>query len=627
MSSDALAFCENVGHIDAARATGKAEILALTPAAAWACQQRGLCYYKLEDFYSPTELVAQYSSIFGIELQWLNWLDGRLQEVIPHFAVAGFRAASAYQGLLMTLLDEFYVGQFILRRVLAHTKPSEILYCSDVPMMPPAHLQHLRSVIPALLPQLSAEAGSSLRELAEPDLPNPIGGIPRRLPGVIGPAIKNELRLLRYAGLRAYLRSCMIAPSSAAPVLFVGHGYDLDPLALALRRKRCRVEWLDNDLPSCVCADAPLVAELTARWPEACAMHGLWAPFAEWGLKPPGRAQSALQHWWQHVVPHLWAGYQRATARLRRKRYVAVVSWEAGTGTLSAPMLQAAQARQVPRIIYQHGSTGRLRICDPLWHSWLSNSDIFLCYGSATQAHIDQARSINHMLARPHAVGSARLESVLQRLKMERIRATRAKLMNKDPRPIVLYVPIIFGGYGRDVSGELSGYPNVSYLELQQRVLRQFAEFPGVHLVYKDLVAAAGWHNPIPDFIRQQIPNGTTILNPRLTDLVWAVDAIIVDHIITALGEAALTRKRLIVYDGGSPSSDREPPTARAALERRARVASTPEEFVAFTRAFLEANDFSELPEPDDTFLRACVTHQNDGGAVERAADLILSMR
>jgi len=624
MASRALVFCEDAVHVDAARTRGTADLLALTPAAAWACQQRGVSYLKPEDFYSPEELVAQYPSIFAIELHWLDWLDNYLQQIIPEFTWTGFRAGSAYQGCLMTLLDEFYVGQHVLRRVLAQTKPGEILYCPEDASAPPDHLQHVRSILPALLPQLAAESGGALREFAGPAASNTGVQAPRSALGMLPASIKHEGRLLRSAGPRLYLRSRLAPPSSSVRVLLAGDGYDLDPLALALRRKGCHVDWFDNHMPAAARTDSPIFATLAATWQQACAQPGFWSPFTQWGLTPPVRAQSALQHWWQHVIPRLWEGHQAAATCLRRKRYDAVVTWEAGAGTLSASILQAAQTRNVPRIIYQHGSSGRLRVCDALWYSWLSNSDIFLCYGSVTQTHIDQTRPANHVLARPESVGSSRLEAIRQRMVPERIRAIRVKLQSDGRRPIVLYIPTVFGGYGRDVSGELSGYPNVSYFELQQQVLRQFAEFPGVRLLYKDLVAAAGWYNPIPDFIRERVPNGTTILTPPLTELVWAVDAIIVDHVITALGEAALTRKPLVVYDGGQPGPECEPYAARKALERRARVAATPAEFVAFTRALLEANDFAELATPDDAFLRACVTHRNDGGAADRAAELII---
>jgi hypothetical protein len=626
MSPNTIFFCEDAAHVDAARASGKAEILALTPAAAWACQKRGIPYHKLEDFYSPSELSAQYLQIFATELRWLSWLDGYLQQIIPDFARTGFRAAGAYQGLLMVLLDEYFAGQYILRRVLEQTRPVNIMYWPDSPAPPPDHLQHLRSIVPALLPQIAAEAGSTLIEFAAPPSSKPASRHSWNPASVLNPSMKAELRFLRWAGPAAYLRSLLSLKRSGEPVLFLGQGYDLDPLVLALRRKGRRTEWLDISLPSNISSASSIHARLVACWPEACVQPEFWSPFAEWGLTPPVRATIALRHWWQQIVPRLWAGFHNATMRLQRKQYAAAVGWEACAGTISAPALQASAAAKIPRILYQHGSTARLRVCDSVWYGWLANSEIFLSYGPVMQKHIEQTQPIGHSLAQVVPIGSARLETIRQRMTLDRIHALRAQLRNGDSRPLVLYIPMVFGGYGRDVSGELCGYPNVSYFELQQLALIQFRDFPNVRLLYKDLATAAGWPNPTPEFIQQNIPNAQAIFRPPLAELVWAVDAIIVDHVITALGEAALTSKPLIVYDGGSPGVECEPSAARAALERRAKVAATPAEFVAAIRYFLAANDFSELLEPDDAFLRACVTHQNDGKAADRAADLIIDI-
>ena len=150
--------------------------------------------------------------------------------------------------------------------------------------------------------------------------------------------------------------------------------------------------------------------------------------------------------------------------------------------------------------------------------------------------------------------------------------------------------------------------------------------FPGIRLLYKDFGSTNHLWNPIPDCIRREIPNGKVILAPSLSQLVWAVDAIILDHALTALGEALLTRKRIIVYDGGQPTSELVPPESKVLLRKRAIVGDTPDEFVNQVRSFLEAGDFSEVSEPDDEFLCAYGTYLNDGRSAERAAEVILEI-
>jgi len=178
------------------------------------------------------------------------------------------------------------------------------------------------------------------------------------------------------------------------------------------------------------------------------------------------------------------------------------------------------------------------------------------------------------------------------------------------------------GIWGTGLSAE-TGYADVSYFEPQERIVRFFALFPGIRLLYKDAPSHNVW-NPIPDLIRQEIPNGRAVLVPPLAELVWVVDAIILDHMITALGEALLTRKRIIVYDPYLPGNTLEPPEAKELLRKRAIVAETPDEFVEEVRTFLIANDFTEINLPNDEFLRAYSTHKNDGLSAQRAVDEII---
>jgi len=184
---------------------------------------------------------------------------------------------------------------------------------------------------------------------------------------------------------------------------------------------------------------------------------------------------------------------------------------------------------------------------------------------------------------------------------------------------MILYVPTVFGTYGRAV-GDLAAYPEVSYLEIQQCILRIFTEFPDLRLIYKDLIVANDPNRVMPEFIRRHVPNAS-VSYQRLTDLMWSVDAIILDHALTALSEVVLTRKPLIVYLPQPNSSSRE---ARAALRKRATVAETPGDFAQAVRAFLTSRDFSELVEPDQDFLRLYCTHKDDGRSAERAAEVVL---
>jgi hypothetical protein len=182
-----------------------------------------------------------------------------------------------------------------------------------------------------------------------------------------------------------------------------------------------------------------------------------------------------------------------------------------------------------------------------------------------------------------------------------------------------MYVPTIFGTYGRSIS-DIAGLPDVSYLELLLRVLGLWKETPDVRLLYKDFAVANDSTRVIPEFIAGNIPNGS-VTTRRLSDLAWAVDGIVLDHAITALSEVLLTRKRLVVYLAKPHKSS---PEAVGMLRKRATVAETPEEFISSVKSFLTAGDFSEISTPNDEALLMYATHMNDGQSAARAAKAII---
>jgi hypothetical protein len=196
----------------------------------------------------------------------------------------------------------------------------------------------------------------------------------------------------------------------------------------------------------------------------------------------------------------------------------------------------------------------------------------------------------------------------------------RAILCAGDPRPLVLYIPNSFGTYGRAIS-DLAAFPEVSYLELQQEVLRACAKFPSVRLLYKELIVANDVNRVMAPFVEKHIPNAT-VVHRRLTDMMWAVDAIIVDHPITALSEVLLTPKPIIAY---MPEPNASAPEARSLLAKRATVARTQQEFIDAVSRLLSQQDFSESRNPDGEFLRQYCTHRDDGRSAERAAAEILA--
>ena len=104
----------------------------------------------------------------------------------------------------------------------------------------------------------------------------------------------------------------------------------------------------------------------------------------------------------------------------------------------------------------------------------------------------------------------------------------------------------------------------------------------------------------------------------------WAVDGIILDYPATPLGEVLFTKKPIVVF------SDRRYykmlPEAKNLLEKRARVAETPTEYLSTIRQFLADGDFKEIESPDNEFLRLYITDGHEGQVSRHIAEKILQV-
>ena len=435
-----------------------------------------------------------------------------------------------------------------------------------------------------------------------------------------------ELSQIRYMGIKRYSQS-RLKPSdpSLDPVWVLGCGYDIDLLVMALREQGTPIRWIQSLKggrylkPS---INSKVRKELACQWGPLLRQEQFWAPLMQWGIGHNELFASVVRFWWDQELPEQCELYGLAETVLKKNHVKAVISWDTTSGPLASPIIQAAQKQGIPCIIYQHGST--FRIDGLWWYRWLIRADMLLVYGEGTAKHLrDTWPDSENPRARILAVGSARLDAISRSIHQNQTAALRSQLKGNDPRPLILYVPTPFGGVGRAFS-DVAGYPNVSYFELQQQVLIIFSENPGVRLLYKDMITRNALYNPLSDFIQARIPNATVIRECALAKLFWAVDAIIVDHAITAMAEALLTTKPLLVYDPSGMSSIPEPPEARALLRKRAIVSGTHQDFLRDIRKFLQEGNFSDLASPNQECLAYYGTYLNDGHSADRAAREIL---
>lgn len=647
-----LILCETSQQIQYALANSSVTsqlttILSLSPEATWECQKHKVSFLRLDDYYDERELFAHADRAFQDVHDWIAWTDEFLQSSIPLFKDNNFSPASASEFTHQANFYEFFSCQFMVSQFLKAENIAEILLWPWVSEEPDWNLQFKSSFYPVIFREIALERGIPIQVL--PDLNSGATG-PRSSGGrgfyrepfskVRSTWTKCLILILNRTGLRDYsrlfrsyspikalratIRAMMNSFSSSERILFLGYGYDIDSVVDELNGQRYRIDRLEVDYFSLrgrsAIVDAARVnlsPYLEDAWSKVKAEERFWRPLKDWKIPNLAPAEKALEFWWKRVIPDLWAGYCQASDTLRKSRYRAVVSWEASAGMLSSAMLQAAAHNSIPRVIYQHGSAGRIAIS--YWHSYLNDAELFLVYGTGTANHIQKNFQRSQLKADIVPVGSSRLDNIATRNRYKRNSISRYEPAYKRK---VLYVPTSFNAYGRAFS-ELNGYPHINYFELQQCVLEIFKDHPDSLLLYKDFAAGASIFNPIPAFIEQNIPNGRVIRGWKLPELFWQVDAIILDHVCTALGEALLTEKPIIVYTPAAAESLESAESLRL-LRKRSIVAVTPLQFQRAIRDYL-SESLPSVNFKDTEYRRAYSTCFDDGDSARRAATEILN--
>jgi hypothetical protein len=616
--------------------------VAISPNAAYTCKQYGLSYFKIEEYADVSRRLQEVTPIVKRFLELESWLDSWAGQAIPEFAALGFLPASGASFLIQCLFIEIWSTTRCLQEMLNRIRPDEVLFWSPTIIEVPRYIHPNVSPIPAILPSVAHNMHIAGKDLSI-KIPNlsPISNFHTlpiytdgskwdyarsRLKGLGKTILKQIPSLVNLRTVESpeeLIDFISTTLEQKAHVLCSGFHYDLMHTVKALRKHGVRVTVLQDDLPISRLGRYPdhtsdMVRRITQTGLELLREPLVWAPLEEWGITQKIAIWSKpLDFWWNRLVPVLWERYQFAQKILKKKPFDAVLTWDTTGSTLSSAIDNAARTANIPCYIYQHGSS-----CEVNPHSWqcfLRPYQTFFAYGKGTAEMLEHS---SPPFPLPHAriipVGSARLDALSQQQTPEVSTLTRPKHQSEDHRPTILYIPTMFGGYGRMF--DLVAYPDVSYFELLQNILLLWKDFPEVRLLYKDFITENNTDRVIAKFIHEHIPNGT-VTYQRLTDLMWTVDAIIVDHVVTAIGEVLLTKKQVLVY---MPSSGISHAEARRCLQQRAIVSATPEEFEKQVRLFLERKSYPEVEQPDDEFLRTYCTHLNDGLSAERASAFLI---
>ncbi len=642
-SGRTLAICDDPASVDFLLRPGKDRQridhwLALTPPTAMALSERGLDYLIADNFFDEAELLGDLDDRLNHQVEWALWVDDFLRARIPEFRQEGLSPALAFFLHCKTFFDRLRVQRFSLAAVLSAYRPAQVLWVSTfAPIMRERHLigaHYVDLVLPALARELGVEIRIFSQGSADPALPPGQTNLLARSWGAFkrSHAVKlvkraqTRYRGWRLAGSRGETSRLPALPA-AAKVLVLQDIYDMgyvlpELIAAGVQLVYPKLPALRGDFPKG--QESRIETALQDVWEEIIREERFWSPLEGW---EPGReiARSWLTGIWHYAFLEYWHGFQQSRECLDKDTYHAVIvastlglnPYETGIG-----FLHGARRRGIPIFTSLHGTlTGYCH--QPVQVLWdMPFSDYHFVYGPAVASYMNEVAKrypIRHAVAL--AGGSMMMDAYYQAQDPGKAARLRHKLAGADKRPLILYVPN-FLYYSRRLSGDSCAC--MPYFELQKQVIELLAQFPQIRVVYRSFPSQ--WTDLVPNWAKSRLADliMATHRDYYLSELMWAVDGIILDYPATPLGEMLLTKKPLVVF------SDRRyfkmMPEAKTRLEKRARVAETPAEYLATIRQFLTEGDFKEIESPDNEFLRRYITDGREGQVARHIAGKILQV-
>jgi hypothetical protein len=601
-------------------------LVAVTPEAVLACQLLGLSYSKFEEYADVAARRAQYAGAVQVYLDWQRWVDDWVRQRVPELAGTAFGPAECASYNLQMLHAEIWSTGTSLGEFFTATGIEEIVLWRPEIRGVAGNLHPEIVPLVALAADFADQVGVAVRDMTRenPELgsvsvsPLVVNTVRSRVERAIleGPA-RGVAAAFRSGGMGDALRAMRPWRYRTKGVLACGYGYDLQRALLEIRRMGVPCRQMGTRLPSARAASRPVIHALQTLRADLFRESALWTPAESSGVGRTAVWGSALEAWWDVLVPRYWEAYRSAARRFSTGHYSSVVVNSIGDESSDGPVVAAARAAGVRTLLYQHGGSADLD--SPSLIAWLRGVDEVLVYGEGTAADLSETvPAFADRIAALSPVGSSSLDEIAARGRTAQHRRLRERLQNGDPRPLMLYVPTHFAPYGRAVS-ELAGHPVASYFELLQRVFQLWRETPGVRLVYKDFPVANDPSRLMPAFIRDRIPDAV-ITTVRLTDLMWAVDAIVVDHVISAAAQVLLADAPIVFH---MPAVTPQAARARTLLRPRAEVAVSQTDFIDGVRRLLRKDKWEPIDRPDREFLARYGTFRGDGRSAHRAAQVI----
>ena len=208
-----------------------------------------------------------------------------------------------------------------------------------------------------------------------------------------------------------------------------------------------------------------------------------------------------------------------------------------GSADFGSMARQAAAAAGVPAYLYQHGGSADLDT--PSLMPWVRGVDHLL---GLRRGDSGRPRGDSAVVGPPRRRAARSRFGDSRRAGGEgahaRHRRLRVELMAGDPRPLVLYAPTHFATTFRAVepTGRSSHRPLLRANSANSVLVHAGSQCASSSRTLSSNDAM----RVMPEFIRRTVPDAI-VTTTALRDLMWAVDGIVVDHVITAACEVPLT--------------------------------------------------------------------------------------
>lgn len=629
-----LALCETeseVVHIAQAAQLKIDALIALTPQAACQCYLMGLPYYKIEDFFDVTAFCAADEPMLSLQSRWSDAVDDFLWKAIPDFQKYGFRPAGHYFFFLKIVSDMLFRAAFGLAHLFLSSRPKQVIYfVANITDVVPKTLFFNDSVYCLILPAIAQEYGIALTPLPlrarehdfVPRSVEPVSsglGLRRFLRSVLPPSMIQILRQVKYEGLSGLLLRMRSWRTEVPTIVFDGGGANDVSLIMQLAKK----EGLRGELVTGLMRHFQPTYQVSAGishllenvWPQINAQPFFGEPFRWVGIDLRAVAETRLHYWWRTIIPAMWQTLLQSRAYFEVQRPQAVLfssPWEPE----HYGVLQAARSLGIPTVTCQHG--GFEGNCEYTAYDMidLRHADYRLVYGDGIAAYLrERIERCVEVRAQVVTVGSARLDALRQA--PDTRTNIRRRLGIGPVEQLVAYLPTTYQHHIWYMARE--AYLGVPYFALLAQVVEILREFPRLRFVYKPFPILP--QDPIVKVIADRCPNCQVVTDISVPELIQASDTCIIDIPSTALLEALLTNKPMLVFSDSRFISLR--PEARILLRKRVTLSETPEDYLNQLRMFLSQGRFHELEHADREFLRAYGTHLDDGRSAQRAMNAL----